>query len=167
MRMTATKSLRFILYLWSMYKQQKTAKKGSCLFSYFAPIEWEVMVTLGGGLQAVESLPGGVPTYSLCISLPIFLYFSSHFGEGINLAEKHFVSYLYDKKMTLFLKLIFLHIKLYLVVLYNTYQIFIFIHVVLHWWFLSEDNRMIVVGWALQEGRNGPWERSEGQISHF
>ena len=21
--------------------------------------------------------------------------------------------------------------------------------------------------WALQEGRNGPWERSEGQISHF
>ena len=51
------------------------------------------MVTLGGGLQAVESLPGGVPTYSLCISLPIFLYFSSHFGDGINLAEKHFVSY--------------------------------------------------------------------------
>ena len=111
------------------------------------------MVTLGGGLQAVESLPGGVPTYSLCISLPIFLYFSSHFGDGINLAEKHFVSYLYDKKMTLFLKLIFHHIKLYLVVLYNTYQIFIFIHVVLHWWFLSEDNRMIVVGLARRQKR--------------
>ena len=111
------------------------------------------MVTLGGGLQAVESLPGGVPTYSLCISLPIFLYFSSHFGDGINLAKKRFVSYLYDKTMTLFLKLIFLHIKLYLIVLYNTYQIFIFIHVVLHWWFLSEDNRMIVVGLARRQKR--------------
>ena len=92
-RMTVTKSLRFILNLWSINNKVHKQKKGSCLFSYFAPIEWEVMVTLGGGLQAVESLPGGVPTYSLCISLPIFLYFSSHFGDGINLAEKHFVSY--------------------------------------------------------------------------
>ena len=118
------------------------------------------------------------------------LYFSSHilvflftfFGIslhnfGMTLTwPKNILSVIFKTKDDIFLKLIFLHIKLSLVMLYNRYQLFIFIHVVLHWWFcqkttewlwwaglaryqlftfkhnvlrwwfLAEENRMIVVG---------------------
>ena len=67
---------------------QRVQNRMRIFLSNFVAIEWEVMVTLGGGLLAVESLPGGSRTSSLAF---VFLFaFLRYFQKYSHSHEQYF-----------------------------------------------------------------------------